>query len=109
MGLGTVGHSSFMCKQCLDLFNFFGLLVNTKLQGISNPYGRSEEYLLPPIGVQIIVPPLAKNREQIRDIFFETWPKMVSSLSTATVYRSTSLNGYLSHEISSPIDASHKS
>ena len=109
MGLGTVGHNSFKCKRCLDLFNFFSVQVNTKLQGISDTCGRSEEYLLPPIGVQIIVPPLAKNREQIRDIFFRTWPKMVSSLSTATVYRSASLNGYLSHEISSPIDASHKS
>ena len=67
------------------------------------------EYLLPPVGVQTIAPPLAKSSEQIRDIFLGIWLTTVSSLSIATAYQSASLNGSLSHKISSPIDAFHRS
>ena len=45
-----------------------------------------------------MAPPLAINKEQILDIFFGIWPTMVSSLSTATAYLSTTLNGSLSHK-----------
>ena len=94
----------------LTFWTSFDLPVNFSLQGISNPpYGRSKEYLLPPVGVQTIAPPLARNSEQIRDIFLGIWPTTVSSLSTATAYRSASFHGSLSHKISSPIDASHRS
>ena len=111
MGLGTLLDTTVLrANNVLTFSTSFDLPVNANLQGISNPpCGRSEEYLLPPIGVQVIVPPLAKNREQIRDIFLGIWPTTVSSLSTATAYRSALLNGSLSHKISSPIDASHKS
>ena len=49
-------------------------------------YIQLQEYLLPPIRIQLIAPPLAKNREQIQDIPLGIWPTMVSSLSTATAY-----------------------
>ena len=42
------------------------------------------EGLLPPMGVQAMLPPLTKNKEQILDIFFGIRPTVVSSLSTAT-------------------------
>ena len=62
------------------------------------------EYLLPPIGVQAMAPPLAINKEQILDTFYGIWSTMVSSFSTATAYYlSTTLNGSLSHKRSSPI------
>ena len=107
MGLDTL--LVLRASNVLTFWNSFDLPVHFSLQGISNPpCGRSEEYLLPLVGVQTIAPPLAKNSEQIRDIFLGIWPTTVSSLSTATAYQSASFNGSLSHKISSPIDASHR-
>ena len=42
-----------------------------------------------------MAPPLAINTEQILDIFFGIWPTMMSSLSAAMAYLSTTLNGSL--------------
>ena len=67
MGLGTVLDTmALYANNVLTFSTSFDLPVNTNSQGISNPScGRSEEYLLPHIGVQVIAPPIAKNREQI--------------------------------------------
>ena len=78
MGLGTllVLHANIV----LTFLTSFDLPVNFSLQGISDPpCGRSEEYILPPVGIQTIAPPLAKNSKQIRDIFLGIWPAMVPS------------------------------
>ena len=48
---------------------------------------RCKEYLPPPIGVQVITPPLAKNRTDLRYVsFLEYGRQRCHLLSTATAY-----------------------
>ena len=84
MGLGTLLDTMVLrANNILTFSTSFDLPVNTNSQGISNPpCVRSEEYLLPPIGVQVTyITTLAKNREQIRDL---SWNMADISLSTTT-------------------------
>ena len=71
MGLGTLLDTTVLrANNVLTFSTSFDLPVNANLQGISNPpCERSEEYLLPPIGVQVIVPPLAKTENRFEISF----------------------------------------
>ena len=86
------------------------IIFSIKLQGISNPpCCKSDEYLLLPITIHTIEPPLLKNRGQIFDIFSGKWPIMLPSFTTATSYQSCWSLGSLVHSTSSPTVALHMS
>ena len=98
----TINYYSF--KQCLSFWISLAFNLKSRVHGISSPpWGRSAEYLLPPVTVQFIEPPLLKNREQTFDIFLGRCPMMVPSFSTVTAYLSVALVGSLLHTSSSPI------
>ena len=72
---------SFLISSCLPL--------KINLHRISNPpCGRFEEYLLPPITTQSIVPFSNKNNDKIRDNCLGRWPTTTSAFKTATAYLS---------------------
>ena len=76
---------------CYTKFKYTKHLKYFILKIIANIFScRCEEYILPPIRIQVIIPPFAKSREQIRDIFLGIWAATVSSLTIATAYRSSS-------------------
>ena len=73
---------SFSMSTCFPL--------NSKQHGISKPpWGRSTEYLLLAVTVQSIVPPLFRNREEIRETFLGKCPTIIPLFSTATAYLSS--------------------
>ena len=71
------------------------------------PCGRSAEYCLVPVILQVIVPPRRKNEEQINDIRLDTWPTVTSPRTTATANLSSGLLNSNIQGSSSPIVASH--
>ena len=78
------------------------------MHGTSNPpCTRSAEYRRLPVTVATTLPPLDKNKEQIRDIFFGRCPIIVSAFFATTAYLSFSLLVSRSHSKFSPTTASH--
>ena len=78
------------------------LAFGSREQGIYTPsWGRSVESLLAPVTVQCVVPPHCNKREHNFDNFWGKCPT-TTPLVTATEYRSTALQGSLSHTKTSP-------
>ena len=84
-----------------NFFSFWislGVALNSKEQGTSSPpWGRSTEYLLPPVTMQDIVPPRRKKSEHTLDNLRGKWPMIVSVFFTATAYQSWALCGSVTH------------
>ena len=70
----------------------FGVTLNRSEHGTSRPpCGRSAEYLLWPVTVQVILPLRRRNSEHTLVIFIGKCPTIVPSLFTATAFLSEAL------------------
>ena len=70
------------------------------------PGGRSAEYLLVPVTVQLTRPPLLRKSEQTCNIFLGKCPMIIPSFFTATAYLSFVFCGSCSQDRTSPVAAS---
>ena len=83
---------SYMFKMLLQFLYLLRFGFKQQVTWDRNPpWGKSAEYCLLPVTVQLMLPPLLKKSEHTLDIFLGKCPIVISPFTTATAYRSISL------------------